>query len=154
LVTDPPWTFRARRTAEPELRRLVRRTVSRVEAAHRAAADAEWATGRAERLHQVRKDAKRARYAFEAVTPVLGRRARDLAKRWEAVQESLGEHQDSVVARALLRDLGVRAHLAGENGFTYGRLHGLEDARAVQALDAYAHAWAAAARGSARRWLR
>jgi len=30
----------------------------------------------------------------------------------------------------VLRDLAVQAHLAGENSFTFGLLHGLEQARA------------------------
>ena len=79
------------------------------------------------RLHEVRKAAKRARYAAEAAEPVLGPRARRMARRAEALQELLGEHQDSVTARSLLRQLGVQAHLAGENGYTYGMLCGMED---------------------------
>ncbi len=35
-------------------------------------------------------------------------------------------------AQELLRDAGVQAHLAGENGFTFGLLHGLEALRAVE----------------------
>jgi hypothetical protein len=42
-----------------------------------------------------------------------------------------------VVARRLLRDLGVRAHLSGENGFTFGRLHGLEEAGAQRSAVRY-----------------
>ncbi|MFI5064458.1 MAG: hypothetical protein ACHP9Z_10835, partial [Streptosporangiales bacterium] len=36
------------------------------------------------------------------------------------VQTVLGEHQDAVVARGLDRELGMSAHLAGENAFSYG----------------------------------
>ena len=154
LLRQPPWSSRARRPAASELRRLVRRAVSRVEASQAAAARAEQPGERAARLHRVRKDAKRARYACEAAAPVLGERARSAAERWEAVQEVLGEYQDSVVARGLLRELGVRAHAAGLDGFTYGRLHGLEDGRADAALAAYRKAWAAATKPAARRWLR
>ena len=39
------------------------------------------------------------------------------------VQSVLGEHQDSVIAAAQARDLGIGAHLAGENAFSYGLLH-------------------------------
>ena len=154
LLEETPWTLRARRPAEQELRRLVRRTLSRVEAARQAVDDARTPEQRVERLHQVRKDAKRARYACEAVSPALSGKAGALAKRWEAVQEVLGEYQDSVVARRLLRDLGVRAHVAGENAFTYGLLHGLENGRGEAVLVRFAVVWPKAARASAQRWLR
>jgi hypothetical protein len=45
----------------------------------------------------------------------------------------LGELQDTVVTRELCRRLGVVAAAAGENSFTYGRLHALEQARAGRA---------------------
>jgi len=32
------------------------------------------------------------------------------------------EHQDSVITREVARDLGIAAHLAGENAFSYGLL--------------------------------
>jgi CHAD domain-containing protein len=63
------------------------------------------------------------RYAAEAAAPVLGKPAERLVKRVKQVQELLGDHQDAVVARPVLRELAVAAHLDGENGFTYGLLH-------------------------------
>ena len=77
--------------------------------------DVEW--------HEARKAAKRLRYATEAAAPVLGAPAKRLVKRVKEVQELLGDHQDAVVARPVLREIGVAAHLDGENGFTYGILH-------------------------------
>jgi len=38
-------------------------------------------------------------------------------------RELLGDHQDAVVARPVLREIGMAARLDGENGFTYGLLH-------------------------------
>jgi hypothetical protein len=38
-----------------------------------------------------------------------------------------------VVTRELCRRLGVVAHAAAENSFTYGRLHALEEERAERA---------------------
>ena len=76
-------------------------------------------------LHEVRKAAKRSRYAAEAT----GHRKH--ARRMKKLQKSLGDHHDSVVARAELRALGIQAHLAGGNGFTYGLLYGEEVARAA-----------------------
>lgn len=85
-------------------------------------------------LHELRKAAKRARYASEAVAGTFGKPATRLAERMEDLQEALGEHQDSVDARATLRRLGVIAHGAGENGFSFGLLHGLEAMASRDAL--------------------
>ena len=46
------------------------------------------------------------------------------------VQSVLGDHQDTVIARQAARDLGIGAHLAGENAFTYGLLYEREAHRA------------------------
>jgi CHAD domain-containing protein len=75
----------------------------------------------------------RLRYASEMAAPALGDPWRAVAERCEAVQDLLGEHQDTVVSRSTLRELGVQAHLSGENGFTFGRLHALEQVRAADA---------------------
>ncbi|MEW2083807.1 CYTH and CHAD domain-containing protein [Streptomyces sp. NPDC005283] len=83
-------------------------------------------------MHDARKAAKRARYAAEAAIPVLGKPAKRFAKRMKAVQTVLGDHQDSVVAREALRNLGIQAHAAGESAFTWGLLHGQEEAQAAE----------------------
>ncbi len=75
-------------------------------------------------LHRARKAAKRARYAAELVEPVVGKKARKAAKRYTATQDALGEHQDSVVAAALVRELGASVGVTPwQNGFTYGVLY-------------------------------
>ena len=56
----------------------------------------------------------------------------------------LGEFQDSVVTRHELRELAVAAHLDGESAFTYGRLHGLEQARAGATVQEFDGVWRAA----------
>jgi hypothetical protein len=38
-------------------------------------------------------------------------------------QAMLGDQHDAVVARDTARDIGMRAHLAGENAFSFGLLH-------------------------------
>ncbi len=65
-------------------------------------------------LHEVRKAVKRARYASElaAATGVHG--AAGYVKRAKRVQDVLGEHQDAVVAQALLRSLAATAPTGGE----------------------------------------
>jgi CHAD domain-containing protein len=118
----PPMADRADK-GERWLAGPVEKACRRVErVATRADADATDPDG-LRALHELRKAAKRARYAAEAVEPVFGGRAERLAERMEDLQEVLGEHQDSVGARAMLRELGVVAHLSGENGFSFGLLH-------------------------------
>lgn len=79
-------------------------------------------TDRDTALHQARKAAKKTRYAIEPACASLGEPAKRLGRRVKAVQKVLGEHQDSVVARATPRDLAPAAHAAGETGFTWGLL--------------------------------
>jgi CHAD domain-containing protein len=82
-------------------------------------------TGDVHLLHGARKSAKRARYAAEAAEPVIGARASiKEAKRYQRLQDLLGEHQDSLVSAEFLRRLGAIAGTTeGENGFAFGILH-------------------------------
>ncbi len=57
-------------------------------------------------LHEARKAYKRGRYAVEVFEPVTGRPARELVSALTELQDVLGAHQDSVVARELLHELG------------------------------------------------
>ena len=154
LLTDPPWTGRAQRPAGQELRRLVRRTVDRLEQAADAADGAPIGQQRDDLLHEVRKTAKQVRYAAESTIEVLGKPAAAFAGMVERVQEVLGEFQDSIEIGERLRELAVHAHLAGENAFTFGLLQGLEQGRAARAQAAYPQTWKAVSRKRARRWLR
>ncbi len=153
LLTDPPLQPLARERARTVLPGLVLHSWRRLDRALRHAARA---TGEEQDLllHEARKDAKRARYAAEAVASAYGRRAVVFAKAVTRLQEVLGEHQDSVVTREALRGLATSAHAAGEDGFTFGRLHGLEQGRAAAAGAGWRDARRAAARPKLRRWLR
>ena len=104
-------------------------------------------------LHELRKAAKRARYAAEAVVPLFGKDAARAASRAEALQDVLGEHQDSVRSQEALRQLGVTAHLSGENGFSFGVLVGAERQRAAEADAAHDEVYRRTATKKARRWL-
>jgi CHAD domain-containing protein len=154
LVHDPPLTADADRPARTVVTRLVARDAKRLRREVRTARRS--VPGSPERdlaLHEARKKAKRLRYAAESAVPVLGDRAEDYAARARAVQEALGVHQDAVVARRALRDYGVRAHLAGENGFTFGLLHALEARRADEAERAFEEAWKRLPHKRVRHWL-
>ncbi|MCU1457522.1 MAG: hypothetical protein JWL73_1614, partial [Actinomycetia bacterium] len=55
-------------------------------------------------LHEVRKRAKQARYALEAIAPVAGRRAAEHGARIAELQDVLGDLHDAVVAAGWLHD--------------------------------------------------
>jgi CHAD domain-containing protein len=84
-------------------------------------------------LHEARKAAKRLRYTAEVAVPVLGGPVAEMVTALKGVQEVLGDRQDTFITRPLCTRLGLRAHAAGENAWTWGRLHGLEEARCTQA---------------------
>jgi CHAD domain-containing protein len=125
LLADPPLAARAGRKARRELAAHVDRTGRRLDRALRDAHDDD-------AVHAARKAGKRLRYATEVAAPVLGKRATRRTRALKDLQEALGEHQDTVVARAALREFGAAAHLAGENGFSFGILHGRDTERAAQ----------------------
>jgi len=83
-------------------------------------------------LHAARKAAKRARYAGElcgAVHPPARRRA----KAYKKIQSVLGDHQDTVVARDVLRRMAAGTGPSrGQNGFTYGLLYAREQQVAAE----------------------
>jgi CHAD domain-containing protein len=105
-------------------------------------------------LHQARKAAKRARYAAEAVAPALGADARRFGRRMKNLQTVLGDHQDTVVARQATRQLGISAHLAGENAFSYGLLYEQDACDAWRLEAGGRRAWAKASRPRYLRWMR
>ncbi|MFE2103356.1 CHAD domain-containing protein, partial [Streptomyces sp. NPDC059468] len=104
-------------------------------------------------LHQARKAAKKTRYSTEPARASLGKPAKRLGKRVKAVQRLLGEHQDSVVARDALRNLGLAAHAAGENALTWGLLYGQEQAEADRCERELPAAWADASKPGLRKAL-
>ncbi|MDR2986399.1 MAG: CHAD domain-containing protein, partial [Nocardiopsaceae bacterium] len=104
-------------------------------------------------LHEARKAAKRARYAGEAVRPAFGPPAVRFTKQMKEIQSVLGEHQDAVIARATARDLGMAAHRAGENSFTYGVLYGRVDDETRRSRKQARRTWRSASRPGVRRWL-
>jgi CHAD domain-containing protein len=81
-------------------------------------------------LHQARKAGKRGRYAVELAEPLLGKKAGKIIDDRKALQDVLGEYQDSFVAAEFLRTQGVRTGTrSGHNSFTYGLLYGRELSR-------------------------
>lgn len=146
---DPRTTDRADRPCAEALPPLVRRAWGRLDRAGEAARRP--GAGDAD-LHQARIAAKRARYATEAVVPVFGRPARQLARLAESTQDVLGEHQDAVVAQAVLRRLAT-APRAGTVGFTLGILHARQQRAAEVSRQAFESLWPQVAHPRPRRWL-
>ena len=155
LLDSPPLTPRAAEPAGTVLPlavgRAYQRTRRRMDQASRAPAGQQ----RDVALHETRKAAKRARYAAEAAAPALGKKdgkkARRLAKRMKEVQSALGDHQDAVIAQAAARDIGVHAHLAGENAFSFGLLQERAHHQALASEDRANRAWRRARRKAS--WL-
>lgn len=93
-------------------------------------------------LHRIRIAGKRARYAAEAAAPVFGRRAKKLASALEAMQTTLGDQHDAVVACATLRAWADDRATA----FAAGALTVLEQRDASDGRDAWHAAWKRARR--------
>ncbi|NYI04804.1 CHAD domain-containing protein [Allostreptomyces psammosilenae] len=145
VLERPPLRPAAWRKARPVLERVERRERRRVAARLEAAYALEPGPERDAALHEARKAAKRARYAGETARGVLGKSGRRFTRRMKRLHQALGTHQDAVASREALRLLGVQAHGAGENAFTYGLLH--------HAQTAEAEAVAAEVRGRAKHLL-
>jgi CHAD domain-containing protein len=155
LLRRPPLTKRAGRPARKELPAQVARAARRLDRAVMVAVDpAAPATERDVAVHAARKAGKRLRYATEVARPAVGKEAQRFAKALKGFQSALGEHQDTVVARGALRELGAMAHSGGENGFSFGLLYGQDAARAARIEEELPDLWARAWTRRNRRWLR
>jgi CHAD domain-containing protein len=137
------------RPARPKLRTFVRKAWRRTDRA----------VGRLDEdptddeLHEIRKRAKRARYAAELAAGVFGRDADRFAKRLEEVQDILGELQDAVFAEGHLRSIG-RDRLEDGAAFTAGALVCMEQETKRKAREAWPRIWRTARAKGLRRWLR
>jgi CHAD domain-containing protein len=153
LIAEPPLTPQAAMPSAKVLPVAVRRPYRQVRRRMRRARQARAGQSADVALHQARKAAKRARYASEAMTPAIGPKARRFARHMKEVQSVLGDHQDAVIARQVERELGISAHLAGENAFSYGLLYG-RDACDGQRLQAQVRrTWKRASHLRHRRWM-
>ncbi len=106
---------------------------------------------RAEELHGIRIQAKKARYAAEACTPVFGRAARQFAARMAELQDVLGEHHDACVAHDWLAKTADQC--TETEAFALGMLARLEAEAAEHAAAQFPPAWLRARRPRIRRWL-
>ncbi|KDN20978.1 CYTH and CHAD domain-containing protein [Amycolatopsis rifamycinica] len=152
LLADPPLTAEARKPAKAGLRKPLRKAakkLSRAEAAARGLSGDELGVA----LHEVRKKAKQARYAADTVKSVYGKKVRVWRGNVKAVQSTLGEHQDTVVGRDVLRHLAIAAHGEGQNGFTFGMLYARDAGRAERLREKFRRQWRRLRKGDRPGWL-
>ena len=132
--------------ARPVLRPLVRKPWKRlrraVEDLTPNSADAAY--------HSVRILAKRARYAADAVEPIFGREAREMARALADVQTVLGDFQDTTVAEAWLR--GAAKALPSAR-LVAGELIGFERDDRTRLRAEFPAVWKKASRRKLHRWL-
>jgi CHAD domain-containing protein len=120
-LSAPPWSLEGNDSIG-HLAKLARRTERK--AARRLEAASE--SGDVTALHGARKGAKRARYAYEVLEHVTeGNRARKRVKRQRALQDLIGEHQDSQLVAEMLRRLvgSLDASPGTQMAFTFGMLY-------------------------------
>jgi CHAD domain-containing protein len=104
-------------------------------------------------LHEIRKRAKRARYAAELAAAALEYKAGPFADRLADLQDILGELQDSVVAGERLAALVRDDRITGGAAFAAGTLAcGHDDARR-DARRRWSALWEVARKKRLRRWL-
>ncbi|WP_370936168.1 CHAD domain-containing protein [Amycolatopsis sp. cg13] len=135
------------------LRKPMRKTARKL---YRATAATEGLSGAEleKALHNVRKKAKRARYAADAVRPVFGKKLRAWRKNVKAVQQTLGKHQDTVVDREALRHFAIDGFSENQNTFTFGLLYGRDEAAAHGLRDRFAEEWRTLRKGKRPAWLK
>ncbi len=125
----------------PIVRRAWRRLRSSVERAGDQPADDD--------LHRVRIEAKRSRYAAEAIAPLAGKPAAAFARAATRLQEVLGEHQDAVLAWTWLHDAAQEGAI---DMFTAGELAAFQLALRDDARARWRKAWNRAQRNRPGTW--
>jgi CHAD domain-containing protein len=111
---------------------------------------------RDDKWHNIRIEAKRARYAAEAVAPFLPKSQRSAAERFgglaEQAQDLLGAHQDSVIAAATVEDYaGARAG-DGAMNFEAGRLFEMQRRTAHAAKETFSNLLSVLEKKKNRSW--
>jgi CHAD domain-containing protein len=153
-TASPPTTPAAEQPAGAALPPLVAKAWKRLEkkvdavladeALPAGAPDAEW--------HAARIAAKRARYAAEAVAPVLGKDAAALAGQLERITDILGAHQDAADAAGAVRRMADEVPNPS-SGFVLGVLYAAERDTVRARRAEFVAVWPKVSRAKWRRWL-
>ena len=131
FVAEPPLSPAAEGDAGPFLRRRTGYEWQRLESRVAQVAGLEPGTAPDPALHDVRKAAKRLRYALEVAEPLWPKKAKRLRKQVHALTDILGERQDSVITRAVLLDLAAQSEAPADRTVA-SHLHETEQARATE----------------------
>lgn len=135
LVSEPPVAAAAFDPSEQHFPACAAEPWRRLrKAVRRASLD-----GPAEQWHEVRIRAKQARYAAEAVAPVLGSDFAALAKSLAKATDLLGARQDAHVATIVLRELASQA--TGSIAFDLGVLAAQGEVAGDQDIRAFRRRW-------------
>ena len=136
FLSHPPLTSEASAPAKKATARLVNKAGKRLRKRHDAAVGAAVGPQRDTAFHEVRKAAKKLRFAAAAVEAIHGKPAVKLEDAAHRIQSILGDHQDSVMAQTELLKLGSAPGVSN-GAFTYGVLHAMESTAAEATLDEY-----------------
>lgn len=136
FIEAPPVTPQGEAKARKTTAKLVNKAAKHLGKRHDAAVAAAVGPRRDTAFHEVRKAAKKLRFAAAAVEGVHGKRAVKLGDAAHKIQTILGDHQDSVVARAELLKLGSAPGISSA-AFTYGLLHAMERSAADATEEQY-----------------
>ena len=149
--SSPPLTEAAEQRAADAVAGLVVRSWRHLAKAVEQVGD----DGPDELLHEVRKKAKRCRYACEAVVPVVGKDAKRLAVAVAGIQEVLGDLQDAAVAELWLRSrtAALSGPDAAGSAFAAGLLTAVQQRAAAEAREGWRAAWDNASAKKLRAWL-
>ncbi|MGH3336322.1 MAG: CHAD domain-containing protein [Nocardioides sp.] len=153
LVDRAPWTRAAQAEVGEAVPPLVRRDYGRLERRVARAGAAAAGVGHDVAVHEVRKAAKRLRYACEAVEPAYDDVATRLVEATTRITKALGERQDTVINRRVIRGLAASAAAAGESTSTYDQIEAREEQRARDCEAAFDQAWRDASRPELWAWL-
>lgn len=96
---------------------------------------------REEYFHDMRKAAKKLRYAAEAVSSATGLKTRRIYKACKQMQSVLGDFQDSVTSRDKLQAMAAADARRGRDTFALGLLYQREREIGLQALRDYDDAY-------------
>ena len=133
LLLDPPYTDSAARSPRKELGKAMRKTWERLDGHREELAAMGPGRDRDETVHEVRKSAKRLRYAVDEAGAVLSSSAsEEMTHRLKRFQEHAGSLRDDQLALLRVAELAERLP---SDAFVLGHLHGLLTARVVSRLE-------------------
>jgi CHAD domain-containing protein len=147
LAAAPPLTEVAKAPADEFMAMIVSRTWSKLRSAVRKLDkhpdDA--------RLHAVRIEAKRCRYAAEASAPAVGKAAARFAETVAELQQALGDYNDAVISAGWLTQ--ASGQMDASTAFLAGALHEAQNGLARKAKRKWPAAWRRLDRRKIYGWL-